>query len=77
MDEKYLEQASLLEDMDRRRAIAQAQKKEQDSHAIPEGFDGACPRCGEEIPAERLAHMYYVCVPCTAELEHRRRLGIE
>lgn len=71
MDEKYLEMAGDLSAAEVSFGISQARK----TQPKPEGFDGTCGTCGEEIPPARIEHGFYNCVHCAtlAEKQQRRR----
>lgn len=43
---------------------------------VPEGFDGCCVTCGDEIPEGRLSTGAITCIPCQTKIELKRKLHI-
>ena len=72
MDE--LDIAAELEQRYRDAAIAMA--RGSGPLARPSDFDGTCPVCETEIPPERIALSYFVCVDCVREKELKARLHV-
>ena len=68
MDEKYLEMAGFLSAADVAAGIARARFRPRK----PSDFDGYCG-CGEEIPPERIALDFFICVECKAKDERKQR----
>jgi RNA polymerase-binding transcription factor DksA len=68
MDERTLLMAEALAQSEVeagiQRAIAQLPKQ-------PEGFNGCCVVCGEELPAARITFGAITCVPCQSLRERR------
>ena len=54
--------------------MAIAQVRQQAERKMPEGFDGSCEECGNDIPPERIALKFYNCVECQRVLENRKKL---
>lgn len=65
MDEKYLEQASRLEETDRLNGVAKARRSLQ----RPDNFNGECVDCEEVIPLLRLNTGAWRCVECQEHFE--------
>lgn len=74
MDESHMEHAARItqaavdaEQARVRRALAAV--------AIPPDWDGSCPECGDDVPAERVRVTgAMLCVACKTAQEHRSRL---
>lgn len=71
MDEKYLEQASRLEETDRLNGVAKARRSLQ----RPENFDGRCIECQDDIPSSRLSTGAWRCLPCQEHFEKATRIS--
>lgn len=49
------------------------QSREGLRRAPPDGYDGTCQECGEDVPPARQALGFYNCVECQAAHEARQR----
>jgi RNA polymerase-binding transcription factor DksA len=72
MDERFMENASALEQLHRDAAIAAATNRQVESSPLFDGVHCIEDDCGAEIPAARRALGKIRCIECQAMKESRR-----